>query len=183
MSDIDIREVEEHEQRGAADTIRAALLTGAVTDDDFERVQPSFADCDSLAAWDDDRCVGHVGAFRFDSTVPGGARVATAGVTRVGVLPTHTRRGLLTQMMHRLLVESRERGNMLATLHASETTIYRRFGFGLGSDAVAAASPPARRSRGGHRRPAGRSDCSDPTRCSTSSRRCTSASRAGVSAR
>ncbi len=40
--------------------------------------------------------------------------------------------------MHRLLAESRERGNVLATLHASETPIYRRFGFGLATDAVAA---------------------------------------------
>ena len=40
--------------------------------------------------------------------------------------------------MHRLLRESRDRGNVLATLHASETSIYRRFGFGLATDAVAA---------------------------------------------
>jgi predicted acetyltransferase len=81
-------------------------------------------------------------AFRFDSTVPGGARVSTAGVTRVGVVPTHTRRGVLTQLMHRLLVESHERGNVLATLHASETTIYRRYGFGLATDASAAVITP-----------------------------------------
>ena len=70
--------------------------------------------------------------------MPGGGRVPTAGVTRVGVLPTHTRRGLLTPMMHRLLAESRQRDNVLATLHASETSIYRRYGFGLASDLVSA---------------------------------------------
>jgi len=127
MSDIDIRAVEEHERRDVADTIRAALLTGPVNDEDFERSRSSWDECDTLAAWDSDRCVGHVGAFQFDSTVPGGAKVTTAGVTRVGVLPTHTRRGLLTQMLHRLLVESRERDYVLASLHASETPIYRRF--------------------------------------------------------
>jgi predicted acetyltransferase len=41
-------------------------------------------------------------------------------------------------MMHRLLVESRERGNVLTTLHASETTIYRRYGFDLATDACSA---------------------------------------------
>ena len=138
MTDHDIRPVEVHERRAALDAIRAALLSGPVDVAQFESGAGSFDDCDSLAAWDDDRCVGSAGAFRFDSTVPGGNRVTTAGVTRVGVLPTHTRRGLLTRMMHRLLTESRERGNVLATLHASETPIYRRFGFGLGSDAVAA---------------------------------------------
>jgi predicted acetyltransferase len=39
-------------------------------------------------------------------------------------------------------VESHERGNVLATLHASETTIYRRYGFGLATDASAAVITP-----------------------------------------
>jgi predicted acetyltransferase len=138
MSEYDIRPVEVDERRIAVDAFRTALLSGAVNDEVFAAGQASWDESDSLAAWDGDACVGVVAAFRFDSTVPGGARVPTAGVTRVGVLPTHTRRGLLTQLMHRLLVESRERGNVLATLHASETTIYRRFGFGLGTDDVAA---------------------------------------------
>lgn len=138
MSDFDIRSVTVDERRAVTDTLRAALLSGAVSDDHFAASTASWDNSDAIAAWDGDRCVGNVAAFRFDATVPGGARVATAGVTRVGVLPTHTRRGLLTQMLHRLLVESRERGNVLATLHASETSIYRRFGFGLATDAVAA---------------------------------------------
>ena len=135
VSDFDIRPVEVKERRAVIDTFRAALLSGPVNDETFSAGTPSWDESDPLAAWDGDRCVGSVSAFRFDSTVPGGARVRTAGVTRVGVLPTHTRKGLLTRMMHRLLVESRERGNVLATLHASETTIYRRYGFGLATDA------------------------------------------------
>ena len=137
MSDVDIRPVAEHERRAVLDTLRAALLSGPINDVDFEEAHASWDDSDSIAAWDSDRCVANVSAFRFDSTVPGGARARTAGVTRVGVLPTHTRRGVLTQLMHRMLAESRERGNVLATLHASETPIYRRFGFGLATDAVA----------------------------------------------
>ena len=137
MNDVDIRPVAVHERRAATDTLRAALLSGPINDENFADIA-SLDDSDSLAAWDGDACVGHVAAFRFDSTVPGGAQVKTAGITRVGVLPTHTRRGILTQMMHRLLVESRDRGNMLATLHASETPIYRRFGFGLATDMAAA---------------------------------------------
>ena len=126
------------ERRAAVDAFRIALLSGAVNDEVFASGQASWDESDSLAAWDGDTCVGVVAAFRFDSTVPGGTRVPTAGVTRVGVIPTHTRRGLLTQLMHRLLRESRERGNVLASLHASETTIYRRFGFAIATDAVAA---------------------------------------------
>lgn len=138
MPDFDIRPVAVHERRAATDTLRAALLSGPIDDERFAESQTSWDDSDALAAWDGDVCVGNVTTFRFDSTVPGGAKVATAGVTRVGVLPTHTRQGVLTRLMHRLLVESRERGNVLATLHASETSIYRRFGFGLATDSIGA---------------------------------------------
>ena len=142
MSGYEIRPVDIEERRAAIDAFRVALLSGAVNDEIFDEGQASWDDSDSLAAWDGNRCVGHVAAFRFDSTVPGGALVRTAGVTRIGVLPTHTRRGLLTQMMQRLLAESRERGNVLATLHASETSIYRRYGFGLATDSIAAVVTP-----------------------------------------
>ena len=138
MSEYDIRPVAVDERRLAIDAFRVALLSGAVNDETFIAGQASWDESDALAAWDRDTCVGVVAAFRFDSTVPGGTRVQTAGVTRVGVLPTHTRRGLLTQLMHRLLRESHENGNVLATLHASETSIYRRFGFAIATDATAA---------------------------------------------
>jgi predicted acetyltransferase len=142
MSDDDIRTVTAEERRPVVDAFRAALLSGPVNDEAFAAGAASWDESDSLAAWDGDLCLGSVGAFRFDSTVPGGTKVKTAGVTRVGVLPTHTRRGLLTRMMHRLLSESRERGNVLATLHASETSIYGRYGFGLGTDTIAAFVTP-----------------------------------------
>ncbi|HYN32709.1 MAG TPA: GNAT family N-acetyltransferase [Ilumatobacteraceae bacterium] len=138
MTDYDIRPVAVDERRAASDTLRVALLSGAVNDEHFATLQASWDESDTFAAWDGDRCVGHVAAFRFDSTVPGGARVPTAGVTRVGVLPTHTRRGLLTQMMHRLLRDAHEQGNVLSALHASETSIYRRFGFGIATDSASA---------------------------------------------
>jgi predicted acetyltransferase len=138
MSEYDIRPVADDERRAVIDTFRAALLSGPASDELVERSAGSWDGTDALAAWDGERCVGHVGAFRFDSTIPGGTHVATAGVTRVGVLPTHTRRGLLTRLIHRLLHECRDQGNVLATLHASETPIYRRFGFGLGTDHVVA---------------------------------------------
>ncbi len=138
MSEYDIRPVAVEERRTAVDAFRVALLSGATNDETFAAGQASWDDSDALAAWENDACVGVVAAFRFDSTIPGGACVPTAGVTRVGVLPTHTRRGLLTQLMHRLLRESHERGNVLASLHASESTIYRRFGFAIATDGVAA---------------------------------------------
>ena len=85
------------------------------------------------AAFDGDRIVGGAGAFTYRMTVPGGVDVSAAGVTVVGVLPTHRRRGLLTSLMKAQLVDCRERGDLVAYLWASEGTIYGRFGYGLAS--------------------------------------------------
>jgi predicted acetyltransferase len=65
--------------------------------------------------------------------VPGGAALPCAGVSVVGVLPTHRRRGILTSMMRAQLDDVRERGEPIAALFASEETIYGRFGYGLAS--------------------------------------------------
>ncbi|MFE6689890.1 GNAT family N-acetyltransferase [Streptomyces sp. NPDC057743] len=83
-----------------------------------------------IAVWDGDAIVGTAGAFSFGLTVPGGAEVATAGVTTVGVLPTHRRRGVLRSMMRHQLADVHERGEALAALTATEPAIYGRFGYG-----------------------------------------------------
>ena len=87
----------------------------------------------SVGAWDGDRCVGTAGAFTFRLTVPGGAAVAAAGVTMVGVAGTHRRRGVLTSMMRRQLDDVHSWGEPLAVLTASEPAIYGRFGYGVGT--------------------------------------------------
>ncbi|MEU5421759.1 GNAT family N-acetyltransferase [Streptomyces sp. NPDC020667] len=86
-----------------------------------------------LGTWDGDEVVGTTGAFDFRMTVPGGAVVPTAGVTMVGVRPTHRRRGVLRGMMRRQLEDVRSWGAPLAVLTASEPDIYGRFGYGLAS--------------------------------------------------
>jgi|SRR5471030_780295 len=85
------------------------------------------------AAFAGDRIVGGAGAFSYEMSVPGGGSVPAAGVTVVGVLPTHRRRGVLTAMMRAQLEDSRARGDVAAYLWASEGTIYGRFGYGLAS--------------------------------------------------
>ena len=82
------------------------------------------------AAWDGDQIVGGAGSFAFRMSVPGGS-VPTAGVTIVGVLPTHRRRGVLTALMRGQFEACRARREAVAYLWASESTIYPRFGFGL----------------------------------------------------
>ncbi|MGH3014176.1 MAG: GNAT family N-acetyltransferase [Gaiellaceae bacterium] len=85
-----------------------------------------------LAAVDGDAIVGGAGAFRFDLTIPGGP-LPVAGVTVVGVLPTHRRRGVLRELMRTQLDAVHQRGEPVAILWASEAGIYPRFGYGLAS--------------------------------------------------
>jgi predicted acetyltransferase len=85
------------------------------------------------AAFAGDRIIGGAGAFSFHMSVPGGAAIPTAGITVVGVLPTHRRRGVLTALMKEQLEDCRRRGDLTAYLWASEATIYGRFGYGLAS--------------------------------------------------
>lgn len=102
-----------------------------------------------LAALDDGKIVGGGGSFAFEMTVPGEI-VPTAGVTVVGVLPTHRRRGVLTAMMRTQLDDVHERGEPLAALFASDERIYGRFGYGL---AQLMGEMQLRRERSGFARP------------------------------
>jgi len=90
----------------------------------------------NLAAFDGDAIVGHATAYPMELTVPGGA-LAADGITSVGVLPTHRRRGIARGLMRTQLDELHEAGTPLAHLWASETAIYQRYGYGVGSLTVA----------------------------------------------
>ena len=103
----------------------------------------------AIAAYDGDRIVGNAAAISFELTVPGGVLPA-AGVTTVGVQPTHRRRGALRQMMRLQLDDVHRRGEPLAALWASEGGIYQRFGYGLAS---LKASVKVDRHRNAFRRP------------------------------
>ena len=65
-------------------------------------------------------------------SIPGASSVI-AGVANIAVQPTHTRRGLMTRMMHHQINDIHERGEPIAALFARESMIYRRFGYGIGS--------------------------------------------------
>jgi predicted acetyltransferase len=84
------------------------------------------------AAREDGAIVGGAGVFPFEMAVPGGI-VRCAGVTVVGVYPTHRRRGVLRAMMRAQLDDIHARGEPIAALWASEETIYGRFGYGMAS--------------------------------------------------
>jgi predicted acetyltransferase len=85
------------------------------------------------AAFENGNIVGGAGVFPFEFSVPGGS-IRCAGVTVVGVYPTHRRRGVLRTMMRAQLDDIHERGEPIAALWASEESIYGRFGYGMASE-------------------------------------------------
>src|ERR671932_911398 len=86
-----------------------------------------------LGAWEGDAIVGGAGAFSFDVTVPGGGAIPAAGLTMVGVHPTHRRRGVLSELVRSHFATARERGQLVSLLWASEGAIYGRYGYGMAS--------------------------------------------------
>ena len=101
-----------------------------VRDDEVAEWAATFEPDRAVAAYDGDRIVGTAGILSFDLTIPG-AVARSAGVTIVGVQPTHRRRGILRRMMRQQLDAIHDRGEATAILWASEGGIYQRFGYGL----------------------------------------------------
>lgn len=128
---IEVRNPTGAELRAGMDAALTAFAE-SMEEADWERELVSVPPERAVAAFENGRAVGFSAAYEFDLTIPGGF-LPTAGVTWVGVMPTHRRRGVLRDMMVRMLSDARERGEPLAALHASEAAIYGRFGYGLAS--------------------------------------------------
>jgi predicted acetyltransferase len=90
----------------------------------------------TLVLRDGERIVAGTSIYSRRLSIPGG-EVPVAGVTQVGVRPTHRRRGMLTALMRRQLADVRDAGDeAVAALWASESAIYGRYGYGMASHAV-----------------------------------------------
>lgn len=130
-----VRVLEPGEFRAAHALFGAALHAGGPVDDDhWAHTRLSYAPGRTFGV---DLPAGTLAgtAMSFGSalTVPGGAAVPMAAVTRVGVRADRTRRGLLTALMREQLSDAADRGEVAATLRASEARIYGRFGYGVAS--------------------------------------------------
>ncbi len=99
---------------------------------DPEELRPNFDLDRSIAVFDRGEIVGGAHSHRVEMSVPGGSAVV-AGVANVAVQPTHRRQGIMTRMMCHQLKDVHQRGEALAGLFASESGIYGRFGYGIGS--------------------------------------------------
>lgn len=115
----------------------SAAFGEAKVDEFYLELDRHFLEPDrTWAALDEGRIVGCAGTFSLRTVVPGGGDVGTAGLTLVGVLPTHRRRGILSELLARIMEQARERGEPLASLFASQAAIYGRFGFGLATQGL-----------------------------------------------
>lgn len=101
-------------------------------DHDPEELRPNFDLDRSIAVFDQGNIVGGAHSHRLEMSIPG-ATAIVAGVSNVAVQPTHRRQGVMTRMMHHQINDVHQRGEPLAALFATESLIYGRFGYGIGS--------------------------------------------------
>lgn len=118
----------------AANVFRAAMvgfppLTGLAPGQITELLEPGR----TIGAFVGGQLVGTADAVTSRLTLPGGTLVGHAAVTHIGVLPSYTRKGLATSLIRHQLDDVAARGEVVASLRASEATIYERYGYGVAS--------------------------------------------------
>jgi len=129
--EIEIRTIAEEEYDSYFGMLETSF-GGHARPEDIERERRVVEIGRCLGAFDGPELVGGASAASFLMTVPG-AEIRAAGVTGVGVKPTHRRRGVNSALMRRQLDDVRAAGEPVAVLFASEGGIYGRFGYGMGS--------------------------------------------------
>jgi predicted acetyltransferase len=103
------------------------------TPDASERFRTAFEIDRLRAAVDGEQIVATFGALTTRMVVPGNV-LPVAATTVVTVLATHRRQGVLRSLMTEHLAEVHQKGEPLAALWSSESSIYGRFGYGPACD-------------------------------------------------
>lgn len=141
--DVKIRRLRPGEEERFVRSVFVPFLEPSTGEPDSEAdIQDWAESTEADRAWvaeEGDRFVANCAINTMDLTVPAPPGrdcpvLPMAGVTAVGVHPTHRRRGLLRQMMAEMLDDARRRSEPVAGLLASESVIYGRFGFGHATD-------------------------------------------------
>ncbi|MFD7656372.1 GNAT family N-acetyltransferase [Actinosynnema sp. NPDC059797] len=131
MTDHDIRVLDDSQYRAAHTLFRGTLHYPPADDDGWKFARGSYESGRAFGAFADDELIGTVQAFSSQMALPGGAVVPHAAVSRVGVRADWTRRGVLSALQRAQLRSFVESGDVVATLRASESLIYGRFGYGV----------------------------------------------------
>jgi predicted acetyltransferase len=141
--DVEVRKLRPEEGQEFVQSVGVPFLNPVTGDPEtYADEQDRIARTETDRAWvaeEEGRFVGNSCIHSMDLTLPGRPGqecpvIAMAGISAVGVHPTHRRRGLLRQLMAAMLEDARSRGEAVAGLIASESSIYGRFGFGLATE-------------------------------------------------
>ena len=130
---IDVRFLKEGELTRFREVLSAAFGGGDIEPEYDVMWEKVFEHDRLIVATENDEIVGAAGSFSFTMTVPG-AEIPAAGLTVVGVLPTHRRKGILNRMMRFQLDDAHDHEEPVSILWASEEIIYQRFGYGMASE-------------------------------------------------
>jgi predicted acetyltransferase len=132
---IDVRFIEQGELPRLREVLSTAFGSGE-SDPTWDTTWAKVFEHDRLfAAEESGQMVGVGGSYSFTMTVPG-AEIPAAGLTVVGVLPTHRRKGILNELMRFQLEDARTHDEPVSILWASEEVIYQRFGYGLATNTL-----------------------------------------------
>ena len=129
--DIDIRP-NTWEEFPTLKRVNGRAQTNFNEDGDIERFRIIFDPDRSLAAFEDGNIVGCTASYALDMMVPGGT-MPIGAVAAVSVQATHRRKGINTRLMRKQLSDMHNWGESMAVLQASESIIYGRYGYGMGS--------------------------------------------------
>jgi predicted acetyltransferase len=127
---IEIRPCRDDAEMKALDGVASYVFANNQPDDP-DRPQVLIPDW-TMAAFDDGKLVTSFGSYPFRVRL-NGRPVPMGGVTAVGTLPTHRRRGFLRKVMTAGHERMKEENQPFAILWASMAAIYQRFGYGVGS--------------------------------------------------
>lgn len=143
MTDFTVRPLAEGEHESAFDVLVRSLHATSQDEQARERFAGAARFERRFGAFAGASMIGVARSFATELAVPGGKTLPAAAVDGVGVRADHTRRGVLTALMREQLRDCAARGEVFAHLHASESVIYGRFGYGVAGRALSLCIGPA----------------------------------------
>jgi predicted acetyltransferase len=141
---FDVKVLEADELRAAHTLYRGAIHHPPADEAGWDLVKDDMLPGRTFGAYSGGMLAGMVISSPMPMTVPGGAVLPCAAVTRVGVRADHTRRGALSALMREQLASFVAAGEPIAALHASEYPIYGRFGYGVATRGLSLVIDPRR---------------------------------------
>jgi predicted acetyltransferase len=128
----EMRPIEDEDDQYEAWTQPMARAFGFDFSRELPKTRQNFEFDRTLGVFDKGEVVATTHAYSLEIQVPGNV-LPMAGVSHVCVQASHRRRGILTAMTKQQFQDFHNRGDPIAGLGASESIIYGRFGYGIGT--------------------------------------------------